>query len=132
MLLQVARSVFDTLKDSGMKRIRKLSVAEKEADCFRSFPMDPACLCVGSKTQVADGLGHPFLGVPADLRSSVQDPGNSSDSDPRITGNVTDSSSTTLWIHLSSSFLWLPRFRVLGVCISQTAGMPEKQMDAEG
>ena len=88
MLLHQTGAVFNALKDSSVERIGEFPVTEKEANGFRAPPMDAACLRVRPKPQMVDCQHDSLMRTRADLRPSVQNARNRSNTDPGIAGNI--------------------------------------------
>jgi hypothetical protein len=50
MMLQTAGIRLDTLQNVRVKRVKKIAIAQKEANNFRAALEDPARLCVGAES----------------------------------------------------------------------------------
>ena len=71
-----------------MKRVKKIAIAEKEADHFRAALENAASLRVRTKSQTVNGIQYTCAGLAAYLRAGIQHAGNRSYADGSGLGNL--------------------------------------------
>ena len=71
-----------------MKGMKKIAVAQEEADHFRAPLEDPACLRIRAETEAPDGFKHSRASFSAYLTAGIQHPGNGPDAYGGSLGNV--------------------------------------------
>jgi len=64
-------AIFHALKDSSVKGIQKVPVAEDEANYLRMLAVNSACLGVGSEPKPLNGRQNPVAGGASDFLPSV-------------------------------------------------------------
>src|SRR5260370_22894020 len=88
VLFQAGGIGFDALQDARMKGMKKVAVAQEEANHFLAPLENSACLRIWAESETPDGLKHARTRLPAQLRTGIQHARDCSNANGRGLGTL--------------------------------------------